>query len=321
MKRVVVGSLLSLLLAAGIFLGYGGWHTATTLEGVLRVGGSTAQGDGWPAPETPFDIGFKGNPAVALDFAYEDVVIESELGPMPAWLVLPEHGGLQETTWGIIVHGIGGRRENGYRFLPHFRAADMPTLLVSYRNDEDAPRDPSGFYAFGLTEWRDLEAAADYALGRGATSLVLLGESMGGGIVGQFMRRSDRAERVSGLAFDAPAFDFPAVLVSQMEKAGAPLPKVLAPVGMRLFALRNGLAIAETDVTETISEFSGPVFVSHGSADRIVPAAGTEAMVKRRTGATEYLRTDADHILSWKSGPAAYDAALGAFLKQAAGQR
>jgi uncharacterized protein len=321
MRRVVAGALVSLMIGAGIFLSYGGWHTATTLEGVLRVGGSTAQGEGWPAPQTPFDIGFKGNPVEALNFAYENVVIEGELGDIPAWLVLPENGDLKGSTWAIIVHGIGGRRENGYRFLPHFRAANMPTLLIAYRNDEDSPRDPSGFYTFGLTEWRDLEAAADYALGQGAASLILLGESMGGGIVGQFMQRSDRAGRVSGLVFDAPAFDFPAVLVSQMKKAGAPLPEVLAPIGMRLFEFRNNLAIAETNVSDVVSDFEGPVFVSHGSQDRIVPAAGTEAVVERRTGKTEYFRTDADHILSWKSQPVAYDAALSTFLQQFAEQQ
>jgi uncharacterized protein len=321
MKRFVVGSLVSLVVGALIFLGYGGWHTASTLEGVLRVGGTTAQGDGWPQPQTPFDIGFTGDPASALDFSYRDVEIDGELGPLPAWLVSPQSGSIEGKSWGIIVHGIGGRRENGYRFLPHFRAAGMPTLMLAYRNDEGAPRDPSGFYAFGLTEWRDLEDAARYALDNGAASLVLLGESMGGGIVGQFLRRSELAVHVSGLIFDAPAFDFPSVLVNQMEQAGAPLPQVLAPVGMRLFALKNGLDIADADVANTISAFEGPVFISHGAADRIVPIALSDAVVSRRAGLTEYLRTDADHILSWKAATAEYDATLGAFLSQLANDR
>ena len=37
---------------------------------------------------------------------------------MPAWLIRPAAGSAASESWAIFVHGIGGRRENGYRFLP-----------------------------------------------------------------------------------------------------------------------------------------------------------------------------------------------------------
>jgi uncharacterized protein len=314
MKRVAIGIATAVVLGALIFLGYGSWHTASTLESVLRVGAPTAQNSGWPAPEGPQDIGFKGDPAAAFGHDFEDVLLEGELGPLPAWLVPPQQGVSEGATWAIVVHGIGGRRENGYRFLAPFRDAGMPTLLISYRNDEGAPRDPGGFHAFGLTEWRDLETAARYALSRGAASLVLFGESMGGGIVGQFMRRSEHAGRVAALAFDAPALDFPDVLLNNMNQAGAPLPAILAPAGMRLFAFRNGLSIADADVRDAIAEFEGPVFLSHGAGDQIVPVATSDALAERRAGRITYLRTEANHILSWKENPERYEKALSEFL-------
>jgi uncharacterized protein len=51
---------------------------------------------------------------------------------------------------------------------------------------------------YGLTEWRDLAAAAQYALARGARRLLLVGYSMGGAIVVSFLEHSPLAARVAG---------------------------------------------------------------------------------------------------------------------------
>lgn len=304
----------SAAVAVAIFVGYGAWHTSSVLLNLLTAGGPTAQGEGWPAPETPLDIGYVGDPREAFGIAFEDVVLETELGPGPAWLVRPQSGAGETKVWGIVVHGIGGRRENGYRFVQPFLDAGMPVMLIAYRNDKDTPLSREGLYAFGLTEWRDVETAVEYALASGAASMALLGESMGGGIVGQFMRRSPLAGQVSALLFDAPALDFPAVLFDQMRRSGAPLPEVLAPAGMWLFRLRTGIDLADARVIDAVAAFDGPVFVSHGAADRTVPVTTSDLMVERRSRPTEYLRTDADHILSFRSDPERYRAAMGAFL-------
>ena len=49
-------------------------------------------------------------------------------------------------------------------------------------------------------------------------------------------------------------------------------------------------------------------------ADRIVPVASSDHLAANRPHPTEYLRTEADHIQSWKADPDTYDAALSAFL-------
>ena len=309
------------VVAATAFLAYGSWRTGEVLDRLLKAGSPTVQNYRWPEQETPADIGFVGDPQAAFGYAFEDVALDTDIGPMPAWLVLPEPATARSDVWVVVVHGIGGRRENGYRFLPILRDAGLPTMLIAYRNDRDAPLSAEGYYAFGLTEWRDVEAAVRHALSNGAGSVILLGESMGGGIVGQFLRRSDLRDRVSALLFDAPALDFPSILQAQMRRAGAPLPHVLGPGGMLLFGLRTGIDIADTDVVATIVDFGGPVFVSHGAGDRIVPVATTDGMVKRRTGVTEYLRTGADHILSFREDPERYRAALSAFLRTVAPAR
>ena len=49
------------------------------------------------------------------------------------------------------------------------------SLMVSYRNDGDAPRSDDHRYALGDREWLDVEAAIEYALEHGANDIVLLG--------------------------------------------------------------------------------------------------------------------------------------------------
>lgn len=312
MRRAIGWILAALAVAAVIFLAYGSWRTYAITDRILTVGGNTAQNSGWPAPETAADIGYVGNPQQAYGYAFEDVAIATELGDAPAWLVRPTSS---SSTWAIIVHGIGGRRENGYRFLPTFRNAGLPTLLISYRNDDGAPLSPDHRYAFGLTEWRDLDAAVTYALANGADDVVLLGESMGGGIVGQFLRQSQHADRVKAIVLDAPAIDFSATVLDQMRQLDIPLAGVLLRGGLTLGAWRMPFDLRQANVMAEYAGFAGPLFLSHGSADRIVPIGVSDDLVARRTAPTEYLRTGADHIQSWKEDPARYDAALLAFLR------
>lgn len=211
------------------------------------------------------------------------------------------------------MHGIGGRRENGYRFLPTLHKAGFPVLLISYRNDSDAANDPSAMYAFGLTEWQDLDTAVRYATDNGAPSVVLVAESMGGGIVGQFLRHSNFAANASAIVLDAPATDFHAVLTGQIEHMHLPLASVLARGALLISGWQTSIHLNDADTTTEFASFAGPVFLSHGFTDRVVPIVSSDHLVSRRANVTEYLRTSSDHIQSWKVDPVRFEASLTAF--------
>lgn len=289
----------------------GGIIVSTQLASILRVGAPTAQGSGWPAPERPEDIGYVGDPHAAYGFNFSDMVLSSDIGDMPAWLVTPDAA---SKRWAVFVHGIGGRRENGYRFLPVLQDASLPTILFSYRNDEGAPKDPSGYYAFGLTEWHDLDAAVAYALANGAEDVVLVGESMGGGIVGQFLRHSDKAGSVAAIVLDAPALDFSEIVGSTVGAMGIPLAPVLTRIGIPVSGFTLPIKLGDADVRTELNAFDGPLLLTHGHTDRVVPVVGSDALVHTRAHLTTYLRTSADHIQSWHEAPERYDALLSAFL-------
>ncbi len=312
MRRAILWLVGGVPVVLAAYLAYAGWKVANLVDTILRVGSPIAQGEGQPAAGRPEDIGYVGDPLAAFHYAFEPVEVAGELGPMPAWLIQP--GTPSMKRWAIVVHGIGGRPENGYRFLPALRAAGLPVLMISYRNDEGAPPSPTGLYSLGLTEWRDLEAAVRLAGERGAPGVVLVAESMGGGIVGQYLRNAQLASHVDAIVLDAPMIDLPETLSALVGRLGVWLPRTVAGGALWLANWRYPIDLSDAVVTPELAGYAGPLFLSHGAADRIVPGATSDRLVAQRTAPTEYLRTSADHILSWKEDPGRYDHALAAFL-------
>ena len=145
-----------------------------------------------------------------LGYPYRDVAIETPLGPAPAWLI-PAAGDAAKRCV-INVHGRGVRRSETLRAVEPFRDAGYTSLLVSYRNDGDAPRSDDYRYALGDREWRDIEPAMQFALDNGAEELLLMGWSMGGAIVLQALDHSPLADYVVGVVLDSAVIDWGVVL-------------------------------------------------------------------------------------------------------------
>ena len=106
--------------------------------------------------------------------------------------------------------------------LPVLRRAGLPSLLIAYRNDPGAQPSEDGLLHLGATEWRDLQSAVRHGVRNGARSFVLLGDSMGGAIVSQFIHESPLAARVRALVLDAPVLDWEAVIDLQADERGLP---------------------------------------------------------------------------------------------------
>jgi pimeloyl-ACP methyl ester carboxylesterase len=284
-------------LAAGLYLLAAGAVLAFALDRLLGVGPLRTAFAPDPRVTDPFDLAYAGDPQQAFGKAFETIAVPTDLGPAPAWW-LPVADPANPRVAALYVHGIAGRRENGYRQLAAFHDAHVPLLMISYRNDAGAPASPDGRYNFGLDEWRDVDAAVTWLVARGYTRVLLAGESMGGGITGQFLKNSPQARRVTALALDAPALDFRHVVRSLAAARHLPASDAVAATAIGLIDAVRGTRLADARVTTTVAAFPGPVFVAHGTGDALVPVAMSDTMLAQRQGMTRYLRTRAEHLKS-----------------------
>ena len=221
-----------------------------------------------------------------LELDYEDVVVETDLGPAPAWLVpAADSAG----RWVIQVHGRGADRREPIRSVPVFQATGYTSLLISYRNDGVAPESSDGRYALGDTEWEDVEAAIRFALARGATDVVLMGWSMGGALVLQCVTRSPLSRVVRGVVLDSPVVDWIRVLDHQAGALRIPGPIRAAAYrligsgwGRRFTGQAAAIDLARLDFVSRAAELSLPTLLMHSDSDTFVPSSGSLALASLR---------------------------------------
>ncbi|WP_338752113.1 alpha/beta hydrolase family protein [Janibacter alittae] len=261
------------------------------------------------------------DPQTDLGLATEDVVVPAELGPMPAWITPATHG--TGDRWAILVHGRGARRIEAIRAVPALHAAGLTCLVPSYRNDGEAPVGPDGRYNLGLSEWRDIEDAVSMALARGAREIILVGWSMGGAIVLQFLDRSRLASVVSRAVLDGPVVDWGQVL-----KHHAELHRVPAPVShlgsalmgqhwaKRLVGVSESVDVARTDWVARAEELHHPMLLIHSRDDEFVPVGPSEELAQARPDLITYEPWSlARHCKEWNVDPRRWDAVVTDFVR------
>jgi pimeloyl-ACP methyl ester carboxylesterase len=274
-----------------------------------------------PAPGSPAQLrrDVYTDPATAYHVAVSDVTYECAGGTCPAWRV-PGAG----TTWAVMVHGWRAARTEPLRALQSVLQANMPAMVISYRNDVGAPPDASGFYRFGATEWRDLHDAVSYAMRNGAQRVVLFGYSMGASVIASFLQHSTLADRVTGLVFDAPLLDFRrstdyAAAQRQLPVVGLPIPPPLTWTAETIADLRFGIDWESIDYHDA-GWLRVPTLVFHGTADDTVPIASSDELAARHPQLVREIRVDgASHVESWNADPKRYIAQVSNFLPTVVG--
>ncbi|MCY7405014.1 MAG: alpha/beta hydrolase [Cryobacterium sp.] len=272
-----------------------------------------------------------------LGLEWTEVSICTPVGAAPAWLfpadaAAPVCSAASAGTsvaagqWVIQVHGRGVRREEALRAVSVFRAADYTSLLISYRNDGDAPASADGRYGLGDTEWPDVEAAIEYAVDHGATSIVLMGWSMGGAVVLQALTRSAHHGLIVGVVLESPVIDWADVVAAQA--IDRRLPRTIARGALVLMASRWGarftgqahpINFGRLDFVARARELQRPILLLHSDDDGFVPATGSRKLADRRPDIVTFVAfTQARHTKLWNYDPTRWNAEIAAWLARLA---
>lgn len=282
-----------------------------------------------------------------LGLPYSEVAVPGELGAMPGWFIpAAEASGLAEQhghigssgtarvaggvgradrgDWVIHVHGRGSGLTEPLRVVPLVHAAGWHSLVTHYRGDVGAPPVHPAKYGLGLTEWRDVDAALEWALARGAKRFVLVGWSMGGAIVAQTYLRSAFADRIVGLVLESPAVRWREILEFQADQLRVPRPVtdlgiwlLRSPLHGILLGTRQPLPVDELDLVARADEFQVPVLLLHGTGDTVVPVDASREFAAARPDLVTYEEfPGARHTRLWNLDAARWERAVRAWFAQ-----
>jgi alpha-beta hydrolase superfamily lysophospholipase len=258
-----------------------------------------------------------------LGHPFDEVEVQTELGPAPAWLIRAAH---HTGRWVIGVHGRGVTRREALRAVPVFRDAGYTSLLISYRNDGEAPRSTDHRYALGDTEWRDVEAAMRFAIARGARHIVLMGWSMGGATVLQALTRSPLSNVVTGVVLDSPVVDW--VTALHYQGVARRLPRFVRlgvfgllsqPWARHLTGQAQSIDLGRLDFVTRATELATPILLLHSDDDGYVPSTASRALAAARPDIVTFEAFEtARHTRLWNYDRDRWNAAVARWLERLA---
>lgn len=257
----------------------------------------------------------------AVGLSAEDVLIDQDAGPAPAWLIRADG---PARTWAIMVHGRGATRQEALRAVPSALELGLTSLVISYRNDGQAPAADDGRYGLGSTEWRDVEAAIAFALGQGAEEVVLFGWSMGGAISLQTADQSRYRHLIRAMVLDAPVIDWINVLAhhAQLNR----IPSLVGrygqlmlghPLGRRLTGLSAPVDLKAMDWVSRAVELRTPTLILHSVDDEYVPYEPSTILAERNPEMVTFEPfTLSRHTKEWNLDPDRWERVVKSWLRQ-----
>ncbi|MFK4836786.1 alpha/beta hydrolase family protein [Microbacterium sp. ZW T2_14] len=268
-------------------------------------------------PDAAFSGWYYDHPE-QLHLPFTPELIGSTVGPCPAWLFPAGQG----DTWVIQVHGRGTTRAECLRAVPVFHALGITSLVVSYRNDAEAPRSRTGTYTLGATEWRDVDAAVGFARRRGARRIIVMGWSMGGAIALQLSLNSPHADAIAGLILESPVVDWRTVLTYHARAERVPgavsrlaMEALQVEWASPLTRASAGIRLDQLDVVARAAELRHPILILHSDDDGFVPSDASHRLLAARPDLVEMQVFEvARHTKLWNYDQQRWSDSIGAWL-------
>ena len=243
---------------------------------------------------------------------YETVYYQSDLGEFPAYLT-------NDGDVGIVIFVHGFRGDYSREVFAKMRARDIVdmgyrSMIISYRNDKGLPKDPSGIYQYGTTEWKDIDGAIDKAL-EFTDNVVLWGTSGGGGPISSWLGNVGDKTKVKGIIYEAPVINF----WESVEVNGAArypwVPQQLFGYFKIFTEIRYGIDFEDINFTDNVINSDIPVLLFHGDDDEQIPVEMSDLIAENRDTNFTYIRYEnVGHVTSWNADPDNYVYQLDTFL-------
>ncbi len=263
-----------------------------------------------PGAEVRVDVdAYTGDPESAHGLTWEALRSPSDIGPQPAWFV---DG--RRATWVVFVHGKGNDRlTESLRLMPSLVKQGFPVMAVTIRNDVGATPNDSGLRYWGLEEWRDIDAAIDLGVRKGAKDFVIVASGYGASVASMFLHESAMVDLVKGVVFDSPVLDIEPV--AEQFASDHNTPGVVAWLGRRLVAVRFGMDWRALDQVRRSDEFDVPILLLYGAQDPVTPVKTFEQFAASRPDIVTRVRFEqGGHADLWNIDAARYENAIAEFL-------
>lgn len=276
-------------------------------RGVLRVG-ARGRVTGWWYVD-PKELGFK----------VIDTVIPTELGPFATWVITPENPA--PGRFAVHVHGRGAQREETLRGVSPFARAGVTSLVASYRNDPEAPESLDGRFGLGWTESKDVESTIAAAVKLGATSITLVGWSMGATACLLAAEHSDFAHLIDGIVLESPALSWPELLAHQARISHVPQASMRVAVklitsGARVTGLGEALPIHSLTAKRFSTHLRVPTLVHVSESDTFVPfEPALEFAMNKPDLVTLNRQKIGEHVKLWNVEPARWEETTEDFVR------
>jgi dipeptidyl aminopeptidase/acylaminoacyl peptidase len=292
LNKKLAASLSVVLLGILFLLGFGAYKIYSTLDRVIY---HTSRGD--IPSTTPQQYGLE----------YRDVAFEASRGLLVRGWYIP--GKTEDCV--ILAPGKGSNRWDVLPYAPFLHKAGYGVLLFDPRSTGLSEGDQ---YAFGYYESRDLLRAVDYLRSRDHSGdIALLGLSAGG--TASILAASEDP-RIRAVIADSPF----ANLQKAVAEYEAPHKKLTFRAVFRLYTLGAEIMLgfdvgSKLDLTGKMHNLRQPLFLIHGTEDRIIPPSNSELLHSLAHGPKKlWLVSGTGHIRSFTSRPELYKRKILAFL-------
>ncbi|MEM6430844.1 MAG: alpha/beta hydrolase, partial [Deinococcota bacterium] len=256
--------------------------------------------------------------------AFAEVQLEADIGPLHAWWLTDDADLSGEDDVAVLM--LHGRRRSSrletLRILPTLRDMGYPVLSLAYRNHDQSPMSPDGFFHYGASEWQDALTGLEFLQEQGAERIVIYAYSMGGAVTLETIERLselgeiERADALTAIILDSLLSDPRTVFETAAVRSNIFAAKPLTRLTMWLSGVRSGVDWQSLDQRTTIDQVELPVLLIHGTADSTVPVSLSDVLAAANDNITYQRVEGAEHGEAWNQNPERYEAWVRDFLSE-----